>query len=117
MVESHNRYIADVISKKDCASNLRSWDQIFPQLNLVFYTAVHKAIGQTPFSFLLGQESKYSIDLLLPKAPGHKFANYEFTRWLNEQFRAAHVNARQRHLAAGKKDREICIRKFFLAKN
>ena len=44
---------------------------------------------------MFGQECKYPIDLLLPKAPGHEIANYEFTRWLNEQFRQAHMNARE----------------------
>ena len=38
---------------------------------------------------------QYPIDLLVPKAPGHKIANYEFTRWLNEQFKGAHMNARE----------------------
>ena len=42
-----------------------------------------------------GQECKYPIGLLLPKAPGHEIANYKFTRWLNEQFREAHMNARE----------------------
>ena len=44
---------------------------------------------------MFGQECKYPIDLLLPKAHGHKIANYEFTIWLNEQFREAHMNARE----------------------
>ena len=55
---------------------------------------VHKTTGQTPISLVFGQECKYPIVLLLPKAPGHEIANYEFTRWLNEQFREAHMNAR-----------------------
>ena len=44
---------------------------------------------------MFGQECRYPIDLLLPKAPGHVIANYEFTRWLNEQFMEAHMNAKE----------------------
>ena len=95
LVECHNRVVADVISKY-CSNNPSSWDQMIPYLNFVFNTTVHKTTGQTPFSLVFGQECKYPIDLLLPKAPGHEIANYEFTRWLNEQFREAHMNAREK---------------------
>ena len=44
---------------------------------------------------MFGQECKYQIDLVLPIAPGHEIANYDFTRWLNEQFMEAHMNARE----------------------
>ena len=94
MVERHNRVVADVISKY-CANNPSSWDQMIPDLNLVYKTTVHKTTGQTPFSLVFEQECKYPIDLLLPKAPGHEIANYDFTIWLNEQFREAHMNARE----------------------
>ena len=94
MVERHNRVVADVISKY-CANNPSSWDQMIPYLNFVYNTTVHKTTGQTPFSLVFGQECKYPIDLLLPKAPDHEIANYEITRWLNEQFREAHMNARE----------------------
>ena len=94
MVEQHNRVVADVISKY-CANNPSSWDQMIPYLNFVYNTTVHKTTGQTPFSLVFGQECKYPIHLLLPKAPGHEIVNYEFTRWLNEQFGEAHVNARE----------------------
>ena len=94
MVERHNRVVADVISKY-WANNPSSWDQMIPYLNFVYKSTVHKTTGQTPFSLVFGQECKYPIDLLLPKAPGHEIANYEITRWLNEQFREAHMNARE----------------------
>ena len=94
MVERHNRVVADVISKY-CANNPSSWDQMIPYLNFVYNTTVHKTTGQTPFSLVFGQECKYPIDLLLPKAPGHEIAKCEFARWLNEQFREAHMNARE----------------------
>ena len=68
---------------------------MIPYLNFVYNTTVHKTTRQTPFSLEFGQECKYLIGLLLPKAPGHEIANYEFTRWLNEQFREAHMNARE----------------------
>ena len=68
---------------------------MIPYLNFVYNTTVHKTTGQTPFSLVFGQECKYPIDLLLPKAPGHEIAKYEFARWLNEQFREAHMNARE----------------------
>ena len=93
-VERHNRFVADVISKY-CANNPSSWDQMISYLNLVYNTAVHKTTGQTPFSLVFGQECKYPIELLLPKAAGHETANYEFTRGLKEQFREAHMNARE----------------------
>ena len=60
--------------------------------HFVYNTTVHKTTGQTPFSLVFRQECKYPIDLLFPKTPGHEIANYEFTRWLNEQFREAHMN-------------------------
>ena len=94
MVKRHNRVVADVISKH-CANNPSSWDQMIPYRNFVYNTTVHKTARQIPFSLLFGQECKYPIDLLLPKAPGHEIAKYEFTRWLNEQFREAHTNARE----------------------
>ena len=94
MVERHNRVVADVISKY-CANNPSSWDQMIPYLNFVYDTTIHKTTGRTPFSLVFGQECKYPIELLLPKAPGHEIANYEFTRWLNEQFREAYMNARE----------------------
>ena len=93
MVERHNRVVADIISKY-CANNPSSWDQMIPYLNFVYNTTVHKTTGQNPFSLVLGQECKYPIDVLRPKAPGHEIANYEFTRCLNEQFREAHKNAK-----------------------
>ena len=68
---------------------------MIPYLNFVYNTTVHKTTGQTPFSLVFGQECKCPIDPLLPKAPGHEIANYEFTRWLNEQFREAQMNARE----------------------
>ena len=64
---------------------------MIPYLNFVYNTTVHKTTGQTPFSLVFGQECKYPIDLLLPKAPGHEIAKYEFARWLNEQFREANM--------------------------
>ena len=94
MIEGHNRVVGDVFSKY-CANNPNSWDQMIPYLNFVYKTTVHKTSGQTPYSLVFVQECKYPIDLLLPKAPGHKIANYEFIRWLNEQFREAHMNARE----------------------
>ena len=94
MVERHNRFVADVISKY-CANNPSSWDQMIHYLNFVYNMTVHKTTGQTPFSLVFGQECKYPVDLLLAKAPGHEIANYEFTRWLNEQLREAHMNARE----------------------
>ena len=77
MVERHNRVVADVISKY-CANNHSSWDQMIPYLNFIYNTTVHKTTGQTAFSLVFGQECNYPIDLLLPKAPGHETANYEF---------------------------------------
>ena len=68
---------------------------MIPYLNFVSNTTVHKTTGQTPFSLVFGQECKYPIDLLLTKAPGREIANYEFKRWLNEQFREAHMKARE----------------------
>ena len=68
---------------------------MIPYLNFVYNTTVQKTTRQTPISLVFGQECKYPIDLLLPKAPGHEIANYEFTRWINEQFREAHMNARE----------------------
>ena len=94
MVESPNRVVADVRSKY-CANNPNSWDQMIPYLSFVFNTTVHKTTGQTPFSLVFGQECKYPVDLLLPKAPHHEIAKYEFTRWLNEQLREAHMKARE----------------------
>ena len=94
MVERHNSVVAGVISKY-CANNPSSRDQMIPYLNFVCNTTVHKTTGQTPFSLVFGQDCKYPIGLLLPKAPGHEFANYEFTIWLNEKFREAHMNARE----------------------
>ena len=91
MVEHHNR--VNAISKY-CANNPSSWDQMILYLNFVYSTTVHKTTGITPFLLVFGQECKYPIDLLLQKAPGHEFANYEFTTWLNEQFREPHMNAR-----------------------
>ena len=76
MVERHNRVVPDVISKY-CANIPSNWNQMIPYLNFVNDTTVHKTIGQTPFSLVFEQERKYLIDLLLPKAPGHKIANYE----------------------------------------
>ena len=67
---------------------------MIPYLNIVYNATVYKTTGHTPFSLVFGQECKYPIDLILPKAPGQEIANYEFTRWHNEQFREAHMNAR-----------------------
>ena len=94
MVERHNRVVADVISKH-CANSPSSWYQMIPYLNFVYNTNVNKTTGQTSLSLVFRQECKYPIDLQPPKAPGHKIVNYEFTRWLNEQFREAHMNARE----------------------
>ena len=94
MIERHNSVVAGVISEY-CANNPSSWDQMIPYLNFVYNTTVHKTTEQTPLSLVFGQDCKYPIGLLLPKAPGHKFANYEFTRWLKEKFREAHMNARE----------------------
>ena len=77
------------------AQTIQVADQMIPYLNFVYNTTVHKPTGQTPFSLVFGQECKYPIELLLPEAPGHEIGNYEFTRWLNEQFREAHMNARE----------------------
>ena len=112
MVERHNRVVADVISNY-CANNPSSWDQIIPYPNFVHNTTVHKTTGQTPFSLVFGQECKYPIDLLFPKAPGHEIANYEFTRWLNEKFREAHMNAWEK-LDYRQERQKICTRKTFL---
>ena len=95
MVEQHNRIIADVISKH-CANNPSSWHQMILYLNFVYNTTARKTTRQTPFSLLLAQECKYTVDLLLPKAHGYETDNYEITRWLNERFREAHMNARER---------------------
>ena len=94
MVERHNRVVADVISKY-CANSPSGWYQMISYLNFVYNTNVNKTTGQTSFSLVFGQECKYAIDLLLPKAPGHEIVNYKFTRWLNEQFREAHMNTRE----------------------
>ena len=94
MVERHNRVIADVISKY-CADNPNSWDTMVPYLNFVYNTTVHRTTGHTPFSLVFGQECKYPVDLLLPKAPGAKMPGHEFTEWLEGQFREAHMNARE----------------------
>ena len=94
MVERHSRVVADVFSKY-CANNPSGWDQKILYLKFVYNTTIHKTTGQTPFSLVFGEECKYPIDLLLPKAPGHEIANYEFTKWLNEQFREAHMNTRE----------------------
>ena len=48
-----------------------------------------------PLSLVYGQECKYPLNLLLPKAPGRKIQSYEFTRWLEEQFLEAHLIARE----------------------
>ena len=60
--------------------------------NTFYNTTVHHTTGQTLFSLVFGQECTYPIDLLSSKAP--EIANYEFTRWLNEQFRKTHMKAR-----------------------
>ena len=115
MVERHNRVVADIISKY-CANNPSTWDQMIPFLSFVYSTTVHKTTGQTPFSLVFGQECKYPIDLLLPKARGHEIAIYEFTRWLNEQFREAHLNARET-LGYRQGRQKICTRKTSLERN
>ena len=89
MVERHNWFIADVISKY-CAGNPKTWDEMLPYLSFVYNTTVHRTKAHTPFSLVYGKECKYPIDLLLPEAPSH-----EFTRWLEEQFLEAHLNARE----------------------
>ncbi|XP_075258359.1 uncharacterized protein LOC142350397 [Convolutriloba macropyga] len=89
IVERHNKV------SKYSANNSSSWGQMIPYLNFVYNTTVPKTTEQTTFSLVFGQECNYPVDLLLPKAPGHENANYEFTRWLNEQFREAHMNARE----------------------
>ena len=94
VVEGHNRVVADVISEY-YANNPSSWDQMIPYLNFVYNTTVHKTTRQTPLSLVFGQDCKYPIDMLLPKAPGHEIVKDEFTRWLNEQFREAHTSARE----------------------
>ena len=123
MVESHNRVVADDISKY-CANNPSSWDQMIPYLSFVYNTTVHKNNRTDAFSLVFGQECKYPVDLLLPKAPGHEIAKYEFTRWLKEQLREAHRNAREqprkterylsekrfwRRIEAGRESLAFCI--------
>ena len=110
MVERLNRVVADVICKY-CANNPSSWDQMIPYLNFDYNTTVRKTTGQTPFSLVFGQECKYPIDLLLPKAPGHEIVNYDFTRWLNVQFRVAHT--REIWLKARKKVRYVSKKRFW----
>ena len=68
---------------------------MLPYLSFVYNTTVHRTTGNTLFSLVYGQEFKYSIDLLLPEAPGHKIQIYDFFRWLVEQFLEAHMNARE----------------------
>ena len=94
MVERHNRVIADVISKYR-SGNPHTLDKMLPYLSFVYNTTVHRTTGHTPFSLVFGQECRYPIDLFLPKAPGQEIRNYEFTRWLEEQFTEAHMNARE----------------------
>ena len=72
-----------------------TWIEKHPYLSFVYNTRVHRKTGHTPFSLVYGQESKYPIDLLLPKAPGHGIQSYDFIRWLEEQFPEAHMNARE----------------------
>ena len=93
-VERHNPVIADVIAKY-CAGNLNTWEEVLPYLSFVYNTTVHIATEFSPFSLGYGQECKYPINLLLPKAAGHEIQSYEFTRWLEEQFLEAHINARE----------------------
>ena len=94
MVERHNQVIADAISKYR-AGNPNTWDEMLPYLSFVYNTTVHKKTVHTLFSLVYGQECKYPIDLLLPRTPGHEIQSYEFTRWLEEQFLEAHMNARE----------------------
>ena len=68
---------------------------MLPYQSFVYNTTVHRTKGHTPFSLVYGQECKYPIDLLLPEAPSHEIQSYEFTRWLEEQFLEAHMNARE----------------------
>ena len=94
MVQRHNRVIADMISKY-CSGNPHTWDEMLSYLSFVYNTIVHRTTGHTPFSLVFGQECRYRIDLFLPKAPGQEIRKYEFTRWLEEQFTEAHMNARE----------------------
>ena len=68
---------------------------MLPYLSFVYNTTLHRKTVHTLFSLVYGQECKYPIDLLLPKTPGHEIQSYEFTRWLEEQFLEAHMNARE----------------------
>ena len=107
MIERHNRVVADVISEY-CANNPSSWDQMIPYLNFVYNTTVHKTTGQTPSSLVFGQECKYPIDSR--EHPGHEINNYDFKRWLKEQFRDAHMKARET-LGNRQEGQKICTRK------
>ena len=112
MVERHNRVIADMISKY-CSGNPHTWDEMLPYLSFVYNTIVHRTTGHTPFSLVFGQECRYRIDLFLPKAPGQEIRKYEFTRWLEEQFRGAHERKRNTQLQPRATKRylsERCVR-------
>ena len=93
-VERPNQVTADVIPKY-CAGNPNTWYEMLPYLSFFYNATVHRTTGHTTFTLVYGQECKYPIDLLLPKAPGHKIQSYEFTRWLEEQIPEAHMNARE----------------------
>ena len=94
MVERHNRVVADVVSKY-CARNPNTWDEMLSYLSFVYNTTMHRTTGHTPFSLVYGQECKNPIDLLLPKPADHKIQSYIFTRWIEEEFLEAHMNARE----------------------
>ena len=68
LVERFNRAIADTISKY-CAEKPHLWDMYLPYVTFVYNMTVHRPIGTTPYTMLLGKEAQYPIDLFYPKPP------------------------------------------------
>ena len=67
-VERSNRVIADTISKY-CAEKPHLWDTYLPYVTFVYSTTIHRTIGTTPYSMLLGKEAQYPINLFYSKPP------------------------------------------------
>ena len=67
-VKRFNRVIADT-NFKYCAENPHLWHTYLPYVTFVYNTTVHRTIGKTPHSMLLGKEAQYPNRLVLSQTP------------------------------------------------
>ena len=65
-----------------------------PYITFVYNTTVHRTIGATPYSMILGMEAQYTTDLFVPKPPGDpRFELGENAEELNERSYEIHREA------------------------